>query len=74
MDINRRKQESAVLLPSLGWLLLSEKERQLLQVYVELALSRQIEDRQDKQDRLGRKATQEHEAELGKFSQLQQTA
>jgi len=74
MDTDKRKQESTVLLPSLGWLLLNEEERQLLQVYVELALTRQFEEGRDKQDRLSRKATQEHEVELRKSSQLQETA
>ena len=31
MDTDKQKQESTVLLPSLGWLLLNEEERQLLQ-------------------------------------------
>ena len=74
MDRDKWKQESTLLLPSLGWLLLNEEERQLLQAYVELALSRQFEEGRDKQDWLSRGATKEHEAELRKSSQLQETA
>jgi hypothetical protein len=74
MDRDKWKQESTLLLPSLGWLLLNKEERQLLQAYVELALSRQFEEGRDKQDWLSREATKEHEAELRKSSQLQETA
>lgn len=74
MDRDKWRQESTLLLPSLGWLLLNEEERQLLQAYVELAFSRQFEEGRDKQDWLSRGATKEHEAELGKSSQLQETA
>ncbi len=74
MDSDKWKQESTLLLPSLGWLLLNEEERQLLQAYVELALSRQFEEGRDKQDRLSRGVTPEHQAELRKCSQLQESA
>jgi len=74
MDRDKCKQESTLLLPSLGWLLLNEEERQLLQAYVELALSRQFEEVRDKQDWLSRGATHEHKAELRTSSQLQETA
>jgi len=74
MDRDKRKHESTALLPSLGGLLLNEEERQLLQAYVELALSRQFEEGRDKQDRLSGGATHEHKAEQRKSSQLQESA
>ena len=74
MDRDKRKQEATVLLPSLGWVLLNEEERQLLQAYVELALTRQFEEGRDKQGRLSRVATQEHKAEPRKSSLLQESA
>ncbi len=74
MDRDKREQESTVLLPSLGWLLLNEEERQLLQAYVELALTRQFEEGRDKQDWLSAGATHEHKAEPRKSSQLQESA
>jgi uncharacterized protein HemY len=74
MERDKWKHESTVLLPSLGWLLLNEEERQLLQAYVERALSRQFEEGRDKQDWLSRGATHEHKAEPRTSSQLQESA
>lgn len=74
MDRDIQKQEATVLLPSLGWLLLNEEERQLLRAYVELALSRQFEEGRDKQDWAGRGATHEHKAEQGTSPQLRESA
>ena len=74
MDRDKRKQEATVLLPSLGWVLLNEEERQLLQAYIELALTRQFEEGRDKQGRLSGEATHERKAELRKSSQLQESA
>lgn len=69
-----RKQESAVLLPSLGWLLLNEEERQLLRAYIELALTRQCEEERDKQGRLSGEAPHERKAEPRISSQLRESA
>ena len=74
MDRNKWKQESTLLLPSLGWLLLNEEERQLLQAYIELALTRQFEEGRDRQGRLSGEATHERKTELRESSQLQETA
>ena len=71
---DKRKQEAAVLLPSLGWLLLNEEERQLLQTYIEMALTRQFEEGQDKQGRLSGEAPHERKAEPRTSSQLQESA
>jgi hypothetical protein len=71
---DKRKQESAVLLPSLGWLLLNEEERQLLQAYIEMALTRQFEEGQDKQDQSSVEAPHERKAEPRTSSQLQESA
>jgi len=71
---DKRKQESAVLLPSLGWLLLNEEERQLLQAYIEMALTRQFEEGRDKQGRLSGEALHERKAEPRTSSQLQESA
>ncbi len=71
---DKRKQEATVLLPSLGWLLLNEEERQLLQAYVELALSRQFEEGRDNQEWLSRGAAHEHKAEPGTSPRLQESA
>ncbi len=74
MDRDKRKQEATILHPFLGWVLLNEEERQILQTYVELALARQLEEGQDKQSRLMRGAAHEHNAELEQSPQLQESA
>jgi uncharacterized protein HemY len=74
MDRDKWKDETTLLLPSLGWLLLSEEERQLLQAYVELALSRQFEEGRDKQEWLSRGAAHEHKAEVKTSPQLRESA
>ncbi len=74
MDRNNQKHESTVLLPSLGWLLLNEEERQLLQAYIEMALTRQFEEGQDKQDWVVSGPTHEHKAEQGTSPQLRESA
>ena len=43
MEQHNQNQEATEMLPLLGWLLLSEEERRLLQAYVLLALSSQTE-------------------------------
>ena len=71
---DKRKQEAAVLLPSLGWLLLNEEERQLLQAYIELALTQQCEEERDKQGQLSGEAPHERKAESKISSQLRESA
>lgn len=74
MDRDKQEQETTVLLPFLGWLLLNEEERQLLKAYVVLALSRQFEEGRDKQDRLSVVAMHENIAEPRRASELPKSA
>ncbi len=55
MDHEKRELKTTVHTPSLGWLLLSEEERRLLQMYVELSLAQQTSNdakKRNKQKRL----------------------
>jgi len=55
MDHEKRKPKTIVHTPSLGWMLLNEEERRLLQMYVELSLAQQTSNdarKRNKQDRL----------------------
>jgi hypothetical protein len=73
MDHENRKHEPTLLLPSLGWLLLTEEERQQLQAYIELALTRQFEEVRDIQDQPSGRAEDGYKAELRKSSQLRES-
>ncbi len=42
MDRDKWKHESTALLPSLGWLLLNEEERQLLQASLAISLWQRV--------------------------------
>jgi hypothetical protein len=60
MNHVQRTQNSTISLPNLGWLLLSQEERRLLLVYVELTLTPQCGGERPPQNRLTGEVTREH--------------